>query len=586
MKHYPTMMIFCCFLFLWNGQQLFNQAFAQTKPNSTVFGHQFIFELTTIQKQNMIAEPVIAGVSDTAIYRIFDQFKKKDNGYPQSSPKTPLLLGVKLNPSLQKYYSAMVQSISKEYQSFIISDHSDAVLIAMGINSTNVKDYQYRVVENDSIEIVPWSPIPKLAQDYGAKQAYGFLGKYNAPGKRLMIEIVHRQNYHIRDGVIFDWRVNFKPIVSQITVDVPKGYFNLAYTRLNRDYASQFDKQTGLPLNFKFPVDSVNRLTLKFKKQETLVQAVYLVKSLNEKRDTTRIGFVDQYSYFTLEAEHFAQPGHYELLIKQQEKVPIWNDANIVKIPFDVLKTPILAYRFSLQQLFIYLGGILLFFILLLIGFQYYNKQKLLKLQQQQQTAQLKLKTIRSQLNPHFMFNALASIQNLMNKNELLSANHYLGKFAGLTRKVLNNSEQERISLEEELQLAEEYLQMEQLRFGFQYQLEIDPTIDQANIEIPSLLLQPFIENAIKHGITLLKEKGRVLIRVYPEDQNLILKINDNGKGFNTNQKNQHTSAFGLKLSQERIALLNQLYKEQPTLLQIDSMPGNTTIQLTLTHWI
>ena len=65
-------------------------------------------------------------------------------------------MGVKLNPSLVKYFSAMVQSISKEYQSFIIADSTDAILIAMGINATNVKDYHYRVVENDSIEIVPW----------------------------------------------------------------------------------------------------------------------------------------------------------------------------------------------------------------------------------------------------------------------------------------------------------------------------------------------------------------------------------------------------------------------------------------------
>ncbi|KQB98846.1 sensor histidine kinase [Pedobacter sp. Hv1] len=586
MNRYQQAMILLFFLFFWNGKDIINQAVAQSKTG-TPFGHQFIFEMVTTQKRTMISEPVIVGVSDTAIYRIFDRFKQNTkNGLVQSAPKTPLLLGVKLNPSLVKYFSAMIQSISKEYQSFIISDSTDAVLIAMGINSTNVKDYSYHVVENDSIEIVPWSPIPKLAKEYGAKAAYGFLGKYNAPGKRIMIEVVNRKNYHIRDGVIFDWRVNFRPIVTQITVDVPNGYFNLAYTNINRGYATRFDPKTELPLNLKFPVDSVERLVLKFKKQETLVQAVYLVKSLNGKRDTSRIDFVDQYGYFSLEAEHFAKPGHYELLVKQQEKVPIWDDTKMVKIPFDVLLAPVFANRFSFQQLVIYLGAALVAFILLLIGFQYYNKQKLLKVQQQRQTAQLKLKTIRSQLNPHFMFNALSSIQNLMNKNELLPANHYLSKFAGLTRKILTNSEQEMISLQEEIQLTEEYLQMEQLRFGFQYQLEIDANIDVANIEIPTLLLQPFIENAIKHGITLLKEKGRILIGIAQQDSNLILKINDNGKGFNPTPKNHHELSFGLKLSQERIALLNQIYKDQPTLLQINSIPGNTTISITLTHWI
>ena len=581
-QHFITILLF---LFFWGGNGSSNQALAQHKTG-TPFGHQFLFEMVTTRKLNMVREPVIVGVSDTAVYHIFDRLKNDNkNGLVQSVPKTPLLLGVKLNPSLVKYFSAMVQSVSKEYQSFIISDSTDAILIAMGINTTNVKDYRYRVVENDSIEILPWSPIP-LAKAYGAKQAYGFLGKYNAPGKRLMIEVVHRNNYSIRDAVIFDWRVNFKPILTQITVDVHKGYFNLAYTHLNRGYATRFDPQTGLPLNFRFPVDSVEDLTLNFKKQETLVQSVYLAKSLNNKRDTSRIGFVDQYGYFSLASEHFAKPGHYEILVKQQEKVPVWDDSKMIKIPFDVLPAPVFDKRFSIQQLLPYLIGTLLGFMALLFGFQYYNKRKLLKVQQQQQTAQLKLKTIRSQLNPHFMFNALSSIQNLMNKNELLPANHYLSKFAGLTRKVLNNSEQEMISLQEEIQLTEDYLQMEQLRFGFEYQLEVDPEIDIVNIEIPTLLLQPFIENAIKHGITSLKEKGKILVKIAQHHKNLNININDNGKGFNTNQTNSGKSSFGLKLSQERIALFNQLYKEQPTLLQIDSIPGNTTISLTLTNWI
>ncbi len=180
MSRYQHLMILLLFLFLWSGNGIINQALAQHKT-STPFGHQFLFEMVTTRKLNMVREPVIVGVSDTAVYHIFDRLKNK-NELVQSAPKTSLLLGVKLNPSLVKYFSAMVQSISKEYQSFIIADSTDAILIAMGINATNVKDYRYRVVENDSIEIVPWSPIP-LAKAYGAKQAYGFLGKYNAQAK-------------------------------------------------------------------------------------------------------------------------------------------------------------------------------------------------------------------------------------------------------------------------------------------------------------------------------------------------------------------------------------------------------------------
>ncbi len=196
--------------------------------------------------------------------------------------------------------------------------------------------------------------------------------------------------------------------------------------------------------------------------------------------------------------------------------------------------------------------------------------------------ANIQLKSVRSQLNPHFMFNALTSIQNLMNHQDTAGANHYLSKFADLTRHVLNSSEQELISLEDELAIITDYLQMEQLRFGFRYDIHVDIKINKANTEIPAMLLQPFIENAAKHGVSKLQDKGEINVAIIKQDQDIVLIITDNGQGFNATADNK---GFGLKLSNERIDLLNSIYKDQPIYLKTDSSTNGTKTTITLTNW-
>jgi len=201
---------------------------------------------------------------------------------------------------------------------------------------------------------------------------------------------------------------------------------------------------------------------------------------------------------------------------------------------------------------------------------------------QYEENVSLKLRSIRSQLNPHFMFNALTSIQNLMNKNDIPAANHYLSLFADLTRKVLNTSDQELISLADELQIQEDYLQMEQLRFGFKYEIKVDEAINLANTEIPAMLLQPFAENAVKHGVAPLQQGGTIQVQVDKQGNDLVLSITDNGKGFDKNTIQNNTNSLGLKLSEERIMLLNELHKEQLVILSIDSRQTGTRITLLL----
>jgi two-component system, LytTR family, sensor kinase len=189
-------------------------------------------------------------------------------------------------------------------------------------------------------------------------------------------------------------------------------------------------------------------------------------------------------------------------------------------------------------------------------------------------------------LNPHFMFNALSSIQNLMDRKETSAANHYLSIFSRLTREVLNTGEKELISLEDEINLIDNYLKMEQLRFGFQYTLTIEEGLNKANIEIPAMLLQPMVENAVKHGISGLRDKGSINVSIGGINQSLMLSVSDNGKGFDKIKVSDDTSGLGIKLSNERIALLNKIYSEQPISIEFNSGKQGTKVTVTLKDWL
>lgn len=179
------------------------------------------------------------------------------------------------------------------------------------------------------------------------------------------------------------------------------------------------------------------------------------------------------------------------------------------------------------------------------------------------------------------MFNALAGIQNLMNKNEVDQANRYLAKFARVTRSVLNNHET--ISVADERAFLDDYLQMEQLRFGFSYQTQMSDDPGIANLEIPTMLLQPFVENAVKYGIAALGTDGRIEIVISAQGKNLLLSVADNGSGFDLEEK---TEGLGLKLSRQKIEILNLVYKDSPITLNIMSGASGTTVKIELQDWI
>ena len=516
-------------------------------------------------------------------------------------PRTPIFLGVQLNTELTKVYGPEVQSYTKTFSSYNISDSTEATIIALGIISENVHDYKYHVVENDSVEIIPWSPIPKIVNDIELQKqfekqfnrnsaikdtfTYANLGTYLSPGKQLLIEVVNKNDYSIRDGIILDWRVNFKPVVTQIIVSTNRNYFNLNFSELNRNYASEFDPQTGMPINLEFPKDSITGFRFTFKEHVTVPYRMTLIKSINQKTYATEVGYYFLETEFDFFKSNFNEPGDYVLVIEPVPQGMEKNDEDKkLYFKFKVLPPLLKAKTFSLFQISVFGAGVLLLLALVFTGYYIFNKRKLLKARRQKELTRLKLKSIQSQLNPHFMFNALNSIQNLMNKNDIEGANHYLGKFSELTRKVLDSSDSELISLEDELKILEDYIQMEQLRFGFMYEIKTGENINTSNIEVPAMLLQPFVENAVKHGVSALNRDGKIRILASRVQNDLILQVEDNGTGFSEESINGNSK--GIKLVKERIALLNQSFGNETIELKINSGESGTTVILKLKNWV
>ncbi|HEX8279550.1 MAG TPA: histidine kinase, partial [Segetibacter sp.] len=155
------------------------------------------------------------------------------------------------------------------------------------------------------------------------------------------------------------------------------------------------------------------------------------------------------------------------------------------------------------------------------------------KAELQQQATQLQMQALRAQMNPHFIFNSLNSINRFILKKQSREAAGYLTKFARLIRMILNNSANATVTLSEDLAALELYMELESLRFDqkFIYKVQIDPDVDANFIQIPPMLLQPFVENAIWHGLMLKKGEGHLWVNIIHEDLMLICTITDNGIG-------------------------------------------------------
>lgn len=255
----------------------------------------------------------------------------------------------------------------------------------------------------------------------------------------------------------------------------------------------------------------------------------------------------------------------YQLRDKENTIKQLTNEAKIADLEAEQLELK--AKRLNL---YIWSGGAFAVLIIAALVFFYQNlklKREQEKLKQElenralaNEKQELKIQLFRSQINPHFFFNTLYSIQSYVLNNEPMQSSRYLGKFARLMRAVLELNENASISLEKELALLEDYLELEKLRFEDKFDYHIDYPKEMATFSIPTMILQPFVENAVVHAFTEISSGGQICLSVKEEDSYLLVEIEDNGKGFSKKPGPDKPGkrSMALELIGQRLKLLSQ----------------------------
>lgn len=201
-------------------------------------------------------------------------------------------------------------------------------------------------------------------------------------------------------------------------------------------------------------------------------------------------------------------------------------------------------------------------------------------------TAQLETKALRAQMNPHFLFNALASINGFIGRNQPDAAKEFVARFGKLTRAVLENSMHNEVPLEKDLEALELYLQLEQARSGnkFDYQVVVDPAIDRQLTRVPPLVIQPFVENAIWHGVAKLEGRGKIEVHIKEQGDQLLLHVQDDGVGMRDGTipvAGAEKTSLGLGITRSRLDLVQQIKGRPAGFRYIEAMRG-THVEVSL----
>ena len=308
------------------------------------------------------------------------------------------------------------------------------------------------------------------------------------------------------------------------------------------------------------------------KYQQELTQV--LLDLSNKQNDINKLAYLN--SRAELEAEQSRlKDKEQRLTISEQEKFLQNNQLTLQQTQLNLKESQIQAQK---KQLLFYASGIIL--LILLFVFTYRNiknrqradkliaaeRLKSEKVNAAHKMAELELQSLRAQLNPHFMFNSLNAIQELILKEDNDNSHLYLSRFSDLLRMLLENANHPFIPLRKELNLLELYLSLENLRIpDLNYSIEVDPLIDSNKISIPNMMLQPYIENAIWHGLSHKKGERNVNIRIIKNESGIVCEVKDDGVGrkmatqLKSLYRKEHRSR-GMELLSKRFSLLSKEY--------------------------
>lgn len=272
-------------------------------------------------------------------------------------------------------------------------------------------------------------------------------------------------------------------------------------------------------------------------------------------------------------------PGKYTFKVKSCNNEGIWN-LEAATFTFQIKPPFYKTWWFVVGCLLLIVGIIITIFRIRL--FQIKQKQKV-EFEQQVEVSKAELKALRAQMNPHFVFNSLNSIQHYILTSKGDEAVRYLNKFAKLIRLILNNSEKPTVTINEDLEAIVLYLELEKMRFEnkFTYDINIDPALDGDYEEIPPMLIQPYLENAILHGINPKEGQGHISINIQSTPQFIKICIIDDGIGREKSMAIQsirtksHHQSLGMKITKDRVRILNAMHRSNLSVNIIDLYNNN-----------
>ncbi len=222
-----------------------------------------------------------------------------------------------------------------------------------------------------------------------------------------------------------------------------------------------------------------------------------------------------------------------------------------------------------------------IFFVLALIAASILIFRQI-KLNTDYKSILLQQRLLRSQMNPHFIFNALSAIQVYILENDMENSSKFLSDFTKLMRQVLRNSQKEYITLEEEKNILIYYLKLQQLRFvqSFKYDIEIDNSLGQNQILIPPMITQPFVENAIEHGFKPTDENGKISVRFSLKNNNLLVEIEDNGIGLAgaklIKENGSKHESMAIQITNERLKIIEKMTQKNTSFKILDKHEVNS----------
>ena len=321
--------------------------------------------------------------------------------------------------------------------------------------------------------------------------------------------------------------------------------------------------------------------------------------------DTVNIKNNNNKLLITFSAVHFSLPSQlmYKYKIKGLHNAWVYTSNNTVDIPslpggdylfivaakvgnsnWGPVKTIYIKKALSIWEkkwFIITITGLVIIFISCLIYVTIHKKEKRKRdvLTNSHKLIHLRLQALIAQMNPHFIFNCMNSIQYLISRNELQLASTYLVKLARLLRLNLNDSEYYYIPLNIELKRLNLYLEIEQMRVNqkFNYLINVDTNVDQSNTLIPNMILQPFIENSIWHGFINKTSSGEIILKIIKSNNYIHITILDNGSGIDDNfSLPRNEKSIGLKLVEERLSILSVLTKKKHSYNIFNIVDGNT----------